>query len=57
MQKSRNTAAGGIFIALFLFAGIFLGIRNHNLSAYMFGGFAVGVAVAILIWLIDRKRA
>lgn len=57
MQKSRNTAAGGIFIVLFLFAGIFLGIRNHNLSAYMFGGFAIGVAVAVLIWLIDRKRA
>lgn len=57
MQKSRNTAAGGVFIVLFLFVGIYLGIRSHNLTAYMFGGFAVGVIVAVLIWLVDRRRS
>ena len=56
MQKSRNTAAGGVFIFLGLIIGIALGIHYHALTSHMFGGFAVGVALAGLVWLLDRMR-
>nr|WP_294849283.1 hypothetical protein [uncultured Sphingomonas sp.] len=56
MTKSRNTAAGGVFIFLGVLAGMILGVINHNLSAYIIGGTAVGIAVAIVVWLIDRSR-
>lgn len=56
MQKGRNTAAGGIFIFLGLVVGIALGVHNHQLSAYMLGGFAAGVLGAMLYWLYERKR-
>lgn len=56
MNKRRNAAAGGFFIAFGTLAGVIAGIKYHQLAIGMFGGFAAGVGLALLIWLFDRMR-
>jgi hypothetical protein len=48
--------AGGFFIFIGLIAGSVLGITYNEPSLGMIGGFAAGAAVALAIWLIDRKK-
>lgn len=57
MQRTRNPTAGGFFIFVGTVAGIALGIRYHQLAIGMFGGFAAGLALSLIVWLIDRSRA
>jgi UDP-N-acetylmuramyl pentapeptide phosphotransferase/UDP-N-acetylglucosamine-1-phosphate transferase len=58
-QKSKGTRsplAGGIFIFIGLLAGSILGIVYDKPSVGMIGGFAVGTAIALMIWLLDSFR-
>jgi UDP-N-acetylmuramyl pentapeptide phosphotransferase/UDP-N-acetylglucosamine-1-phosphate transferase len=58
-QKSKGTRspmAGGIFIFIGLLAGSILGIAYDKPSVGMIGGFAVGTAIALMIWLLDSFR-
>ncbi len=48
--------SGGIFIALGLLGGTVVGFMNNQISAGMVGGFSVGIAIAVAIYLIDRRR-
>lgn len=57
MQQSRSTAAGGIFIFLGLLIGAAYGVSVGEPMLWMLRGFGVGVALAVLVWLIDRLRA
>ena len=56
MQKRRFTAAGGIFLFLGPVIGALYGIGRGNPILWMIYGFGAGVILAILIWLIDRRR-
>ena len=56
MQKRRAPAAGGIFLFLGPIVGVIYGISRHNVIPWMFYGFAAGVALALLVWFIDRRR-
>ena len=56
MQKRRATAAGGIFMFLGPVAGVLYGISRGEVILWMLYGFAAGVALALLVWLIDRCR-
>lgn len=56
-ENSRPRLAGGIFIALGLLIGAIGGIAMNQPSAGMVIGLGVGSAIAIVIWLQDRKRA
>ena len=56
MQRRRATAAGGIFLFLAPVAGAIFGIGRGELILWMLYGFAAGVALALLVWLIDRRR-
>ena len=56
MQKRRNAAAGGIFLFLGPVAGAVYGITRGEPILWMLYGFGAGVALAILIWRIDRRR-
>jgi hypothetical protein len=55
-ENSQPRLAGGIFIALGLLAGAIGGIAMNQPSAGMIIGFGAGAAVALLVWLFDRKR-
>lgn len=55
MQK-RSTAAGGIFLFLGPVAGAAYGVDRGEPIAWMLIGFGVGMALALTVWLIDRRR-
>lgn len=57
MQKRRTPAAGGIFLFLGPVIGAIYGISRSEPILWMLYGFGAGVALAILVWLVDRWRA
>jgi UDP-N-acetylmuramyl pentapeptide phosphotransferase/UDP-N-acetylglucosamine-1-phosphate transferase len=56
MQKRRTPAAGGIFLFLGPVVGTVYGISRGEPILWMLYGFCAGVALAILVWLLDRRR-
>ena len=56
MPKPRNAAAGGIFLFLGPVVGALYGIGRGEPIQWMLYGFAAGVAIAVLVWLVDRRR-
>jgi hypothetical protein len=56
MQRPRNAAAGGIFLFLGPIVGAIYGIGVGEPILWMLYGFGAGVAMAIIVWLIDRRR-
>ena len=57
MKTRRNAAAGGIFLFLGPVVGAVYGISRSEPILWMLDGFAAGVALAILVWLLDRWRS
>ena len=57
MRKHRTPAAGGIFLFLGPVAGALYGISRGEPILWMLYGFGVGLALVLLIWLIDRQQA
>lgn len=55
-ENSKPRLAGGIFIAIGLLVGAVAGVVMDQPSAGMIIGMAAGAAIAVLIWLFDRKR-
>lgn len=55
-QPRRTPAAGGIFLFLGPVAGALYGIGRGEPIPWMLYGFGAGVALALLIWLIDSRR-
>lgn len=56
-ENSQPRLAGGIFIALGLLVGAIVGVVMNQPSAGMVIGLGVGAAIAVGIWLLDRKRS
>jgi UDP-N-acetylmuramyl pentapeptide phosphotransferase/UDP-N-acetylglucosamine-1-phosphate transferase len=56
MQRRRTPTAGGIFLFLGPVIGALYGISRGEPILWMLYGFASGVALALLIWLIDRRK-
>ena len=54
MNQRRFPAAGGIFLFLGPVVGAVLGTTRGEPILWMLYGFAAGVALAILVWLLDR---
>jgi uncharacterized membrane protein len=58
-QQNRHPSkgmAGGFFIMIALLAGSIIGIIYDEPSMGMIIGFAIGVILAIAIWLIDSRK-
>lgn len=55
-KKSPAPRAAGAIIALGLLAGALIGVVLHQPSLGLLAGFAVGAAIAIGFWIIDRRR-
>lgn len=56
MQRRRTPAAGGIFLFLGPVIGAVYGISRGEPILWMLYGFGAGVLLALLIWLIERRR-
>lgn len=56
MQERRTPAAGGIFLFLGPVIGALYGFGRSEPIPWMLYGFAAGSALALLIWLIDRRK-
>ncbi len=56
-EPQRPRLAGGIFIALGLLVGTIFGLFYGQSSVGMIAGLAVGSAIALFIWFIDRRRS
>ena len=54
-KKPRAARAGGILIAFAVIAGTVAGLFMRQTSLGMVGGMAVGLLLAGLIWIWDRR--
>ncbi len=54
MTPRRNTAAGGIFLFVAPVLGALYGIGRGDPIKWMLLGFALGVALALVTWIVDR---
>jgi F0F1-type ATP synthase assembly protein I len=55
-ENSQPRLAGGIFIAFGLLIGAIIGVAVDQPSAGTVIGMVIGTTIAVLIWVIDRKR-
>jgi len=56
-MTQRTTHAGGFLLILAIFAGFAGGLATGQLLLGSVIGLAAGTALAVAVWLIDRRRA
>jgi hypothetical protein len=56
MNERRFSASGGIFLFLGPVVGALIGISRGEPILGMLFGFGVGAALALLVWIIDRRK-
>ena len=49
--------AGGFFLTFLIIGGLVAGVLSDNAMGGVLIGTAAGVAMALLLWLLDRRRA
>lgn len=52
----QTTRAGGCFLTLFILGGFFAGLAIRNPLKGVLLGTAIGTVLALLLWLVDRRR-
>ena len=52
----RNAHAGGIFFMVGLLTGFIFGVAMGQTMAGVLAGTGLGIAAALLVWLVDRRR-
>ena len=55
-RRTRSTQAAGFILAISILGGAVAGSIAGQPSIGFLAGLAAGVAVAILYWLIERRR-
>lgn len=56
MHQGSRTRAGGCFLAIFILLGFFYGLSIRNPLEGVLIGLGIGIVLAVLTWLIDRRR-
>jgi len=56
MANRRSPAAGGIFLFLGPVIGAVYGVEAGQPVVWMLVGFALGVMLALAVWLFDRRK-
>ena len=54
-MMQRATKAGGFFLTVCILAGFVLGLAIGNPMKGVLIGTGAGIALALLLWLIDRR--
>jgi hypothetical protein len=52
----QTTRAGGCFLTFFILAGFVAGLAIRNPLKGVLIGTGVGAALALVLWLVDRRR-
>jgi hypothetical protein len=55
-MPSITARAGGCFLTFCILAGTFAGLAMGNPMKGVLIGTAAGAALALLVWLVDRRR-
>ena len=55
-MNARTTKAGGCFLTFCILAGTAGGIAIGNPMKGILIGTGIGVVLAVLLWLVDRRR-
>ncbi len=55
-QPRRNAQAGGVFLFVCPIVGLMYGVGRGNPILWLLVGFGVGVAIALAVWLNDRRK-
>jgi hypothetical protein len=55
-MNARTTKAGGCFLTFCILAGCACGIAIGNPMKGILIGTSIGVVLAVLLWLVDRRR-
>lgn len=56
MNERRFSASGGIFLFLGPVVGTLIGVSRNEPILGMLLGFGAGAALALIIWIIDRRK-
>jgi hypothetical protein len=56
MSGGKFTQAGGFILAASILIGAVVGAVLHQSTIGLLAGFVAGVAIAVLIWIVDRRR-
>lgn len=56
MKDTRNPVSGGFAIGLGALIGGLWGVHSGQAILGLGGGIAIGAAIALIVWLIDRQR-
>jgi hypothetical protein len=56
-MTSRTPAAGGFFLILALFIGLGWGLAAGRMMQGLLLGTLAGIAIAVTVWLVDRRKA
>ena len=55
-MERRNMRGGGSLLAIGTIAGTIGGGLHGQPVVGLLGGLAIGTAIAVVIWLVDRRR-
>jgi len=53
----RSPAAGGFFLIAPIVGGFLYGMTTGEAMAWTFIGLLVGLSLALIVWLVDRRRS
>jgi hypothetical protein len=54
-MRARSTRAGGFFLTICILGGFVAGVASGNAMQGVLIGTAVGAALAMTLWLVDRR--
>jgi hypothetical protein len=55
-MQTKTTHAGGCFLMIAILLGFLGGVSMRNPLGGTLIGLGVGIAIAVVVWLIDRRR-
>ena len=56
MKDARNPVSGGFAIGLGALIGGLWGVNHGQAILGLGGGIAIGAAISLIVWLVDRQR-